>query len=344
MSSTQKKGKVYITGATGFVGSHLAELLKSHGYQPSLLVRNRSRLPEELQEGYEIIDGSLNDSPEQLAKGLQASDYIYHIAGLINGITQQAFEKANVEGTRNLIEAAHLSGFQGKRFLLVSSLAAIGPSSGPDQPRSENDEPEPRTMYGASKLKGEKLAWELCERYQIPLTVVRPPAVYGPRDKGIFEFFKYMAKGIEVGFGKEKRHLDLIHGQDLVRGIMMAAESEKALGNAYFLTDEGKHELRALLATLREAMQPRSGMISKLIVPVWVVKMLARVNDLLQALTKKPFLPNTDKLGELLPLCWCCSGQKAREDFGFETEIPMLEGMRETSRWYENQGWLKVRR
>ena len=332
----------YVTGATGFIGSHLAEILKGKGHDVRLLVRSPVRLHDELKEGYEVVQGTLNDEPEKLAEGLKGADYIYHVAGLIGAVKQADFDKVNIEGTRAMIEAVKASGTTPKRFLLVSSLAAIGPSEGPDKPTEEHHGPQPRTMYGRSKLAGEKLAFELCAKYEIPLTVVRPPAVYGPRDRGIFEFFKYMAKGYEVGIGRVTRTLDLIHGRDLSRGMIMAAESGRTVGEAYFLTDEGKHELTYLMKVMREVMQPKKQ--RKMIAPIWMVKVLARINDVLQRVSGKMLLPNSDKLGDLLPTSWCCSGAKAREHFGFEAEIDLAEGLKETSDWYEKAGWIKVKR
>jgi len=344
-SAAASTGKLcYVTGATGFVGSHVAELLKARGNRVRLLVRSRSRLHKELQEGYEIAEGSLEDAPDKLAEGLKGVDYVYHVAGLIGATKQAEFDRVNVEGTSNIISAIDKSGTTPRRLLLVSSLASIGPAESPDKPVREDDKPQPRTMYGLSKLVGEQLAWQKCRGLNIPLTSVRPPAVYGPRDKGIFEFFKYMAKGMEVGIGskKEPRWLDLIHGRDLARGIVMAAESERAEGEAYFITDEGKHDIRELMRILREAMQPAKQ--SSFYAPVWLVKVVAKFNDVLQGVTGKVRLPNSDKLGELLPNCWVCSGEKAREHFGFKAEISLSEGIADTARWYEEQGWVKVKR
>jgi nucleoside-diphosphate-sugar epimerase len=339
------RGRVaLVTGATGFVGSHVAEVLRENGWKVRLLVRSASRLIPELQpeHGYEIVKGALEDDIPALAACLGGVDVVFHVAGLIGATKQADFDRVNVEGTRRLIGAVAASGSKPARFLLVSSMAAFGPDDGLGRPRKEDDPPQPRTMYGKSKLAGEQLAWELCRTHGIPLTVVRPPAVYGPRDKAILEFFTFMARGIEVGFGKDKRRLDLIHGRDLARGIVMAACSNRSEGEAYFLTDGGCHLFTEVMAKLRGALRPRRNL--RFISPVWVVRLVAKCNDVLQGITGKVRLPNSDKLGELLPLGWCCDGSKAREHFGFECRIPLEQGLRETGEWYERAGWIKVRR
>lgn len=333
-----------VTGATGFVGSHVAEVLKEHGWRVRLLVRSASRLVPELQpeRGFEIVKGALEDDIPALAECVRGADIVFHVAGLIGATKQADFDRVNVEGTRRLVEAVAASGSTPTRFLLVSSMAAFGPDDSLGRPRREDDPPQPRTMYGKSKLAGEQLAWELCRSHGIPLTVVRPPAVYGPRDKAILEFFTFMARGIEVGFGKEKRRLDLIHGRDLARGIVMAACSDRSRNEAYFITDGGCHYFTDVMARLRAALKPKRNI--RFISPVWVVRLVSKFNDLLQGITGKVRLPNSDKLGELLPLSWCCDGTKARDHFGFECRIPLEQGLRETGEWYEREGWIKVRR
>lgn len=334
----------YVTGATGFVGSHLAEMLLDQGKRVRLLVRSAKRLPKSLQGRCEIVEAALDAPPEELAKGLEGVDYVYHVAGLIGALTQKEFDHVNIDGTTNLLKALTLSEAKPKRFLLVSSLAAFGPSDDLGRPRSEADDKDaaPRTMYGRSKLAGERAAWEYAKALEIPLTVIRPPAVYGPRDRGIYEFFKYMAKGIEVGIGGSKKYLDLIHGRDLSRGIIMAAESERAKGEAYYLTDEGAHEMRDVMKVLRAVIRPKKT--RTLLAPLFLIKIVAKVNDILQRITGKMRLPNSDKLGELLPSAWTCSGAKAKEHFGFECEIGLEEGLRETAEWYEREGWIRVKR
>ncbi|MCK6438690.1 MAG: NAD-dependent epimerase/dehydratase family protein [Planctomycetes bacterium] len=329
----------YVTGATGFVGSHVADLLDAQGVPMRLLVRSRARLDSQYHKNTEITEGSLDQPPEKLAQGLKNATHIFHIAGLIGAIRQEEFDHVNIEGTRNLIEAVRMSGTMPQRFVLVSSLAAHGPSSSHKEPRLEHHESAPRTMYGRSKLAGEKLAVELCARYGIPLTVIRPTGVYGPRDRATFELFKFMARGIELGVGGGPRHFDLIHGRDLARGIVMAAHSERAINQAYYLTDEGRHELGTVLGILRDVMAPKLNI--RLNIPVFMAASLARINDALQSMTGTLRLPNSDKLEELLAPSWCCSGEKARRDFGFACEVPLRDGLAETAKWYKDAGWLR---
>lgn len=327
-----------VTGATGFIGSHVAEILKGMGHDVRLLVRDEKRLFPELRQGYEIARGDVTQKPDQLAAAVEGCDYVFHVAGLIKGRTQREFDAVNAHGTRHLCEAVKQGGFKIRRFLLVSSLAAIGPAEDSRHAVQEDDTPHPQTFYGRSKLLGEKFA-HMYEP-QLPLTIVRPPAVYGPRDTGILEFFKFMSKGYSMQLGSAERAFSMIHGRDLARGIIEAAMHEKTVGEAFFLTDPRPYAMSWTMALLREILKPSKH--RTLSAPIWVAKLYARFNDVLQIVTGTPRLPNSDKMRELLPLYWVCSGEKAKRVFGFEPQVRIHEGMRETAEFYIKNGWIRV--
>ena len=331
--------KSLVTGATGFIGSHVAEMLKARGHDVRLLVRDERRLFPELRQGYEIHKGDIADSAEKLTAAVAGCDYIFHVAGLIKGRTQAEFNRINAYGTRNLCEAVKLAKQPLLRFLLVSSLAAVGPSEDSRHYVSETDIPHPQTFYGRSKLLGEKFA-RLYEP-DLPLTIIRTPAVYGPRDTGILEFFQFMAKGYAIQLGSEEHVFSMIHGKDLARGIIEAALHENTVGQAYFLADPEPYPMSWTMALLRDILKPTKNRTLKS--PIWLAKAYARVLDVVQWVTRKPLLPNSDKMRELLPLYWVCSAAKAKEEFGFESKIGIVEGLRETAAFYIKEGWIKVR-
>jgi nucleoside-diphosphate-sugar epimerase len=328
-----------VTGATGFIGSHVAELLKERGHDVRLLVRNEKRLYPELQTGYEIIRGDVTQPAAELAKAVQGVDYIFHVAGLIKGRTQAEFTRVNAHGTRNLLEAARAHKGELMRFLHCSSLAAVGPCEDSSDVITEERYPHPVTYYGRSKLLAEKY----CEQAmpELPITIIRPPAVYGPRDTGILEFFTWMAKGYSLQFGKEERVFSMVHGRDLARGMIEAALHDGTVGETYFVTDEQPYSMSWTMEALRSVLKPSKN--KTLSPPVWLAKAFARMNDVIQVITRKAMLPNSDKMRELLPLYWVCSGQKAREGFGYRSQIPFIEGLKQTAAWYTEHRWIKVK-
>ena len=329
-----------VTGATGFIGSHVAEILKARGHDVRLLVRSEKRLDPELRDGYEIVKGDVTQKPEELAKVVEGADYIFHVAGLIKGRTQKHFNAVNAYGTRNLLQAIKaVDKSEVMRFVLCSSLAAVGPCEDSRHVIDEESLPHPQTYYGRSKLLGEKFARQFMKEF--PITIIRPPAVYGPRDTGILEFFQWMAKGYSLQFGEDERVFSMIHGLDLARGIVESAMHESTVGETFFLTDPEPYHLAWTMELVRDALKPSKHKMMK--PPVWLAKSYARFIDVMQWITRKPMLPNSDKMRELLPLYWVCSGQKAKDTFGFQPEIKPEQGIQETADWYIKEGWIKVK-
>lgn len=330
--------KALVTGATGFVGSHLAEVLRERGIDVRLLVRSESRLAPELRSGFEIIKGDVTQPASELRKAAEGCEYVFHVAGLIRGRTQADFDAVNAEGTRNVLEAAKLAGGV-RRAVAVSSQAAVGPSDNAQDLVSEDRDPRPVTFYGRSKLKGEQIAREYMKDFAV--TIVRPPVVYGPRDTATLEFFKWMSKGYSLRFGNPDKAFSMIHGRDLARGIADAAMHEAAAGETFFVTDPEPYRMERIMELLREILKPSKNRTMN--PPVWLARAFARVNDLIQVITRRPMLPNSDKMKELLPPYWLCSAEKARRVFGFESQISVRDGLAETGDWYLKQGWIRVR-
>jgi nucleoside-diphosphate-sugar epimerase len=331
--------KSLVTGSTGFIGSHLAEMLKAEGHDVRLLVRNEKRLFPELREGYEVVKGDVTQDPDALKDAVKDCDYVFHVAGLIKGRKQTEFNAVNAHGTRNLCEAVKRAELNPKRFVLCSSLAAIGPCEDSRDVITEDRTPHPVTFYGRSKLLGEKFARQYMDDF--PITIIRPPAVYGPRDTGILEFFQFMAKGYSLQLGNKEKVFSMVHGKDVALGLMQSALHEAAAGETFFVTNPEPYPMSWTMELLREILKPSRNKTLK--APEWVARAYARVNDLIQVITRKPMLPNSDKMRELLPPYWVCSGEKAQRVFAYKPKIDVREGMHETAEWYKKEGWIKVK-
>lgn len=329
-----------VTGATGFIGSHVAEILKARGHSVRLLVRNEKRLFPELREGYDIVKGDVTQTPEELAQAVSDVDYIFHVAGMLFGRKQIEFNRVNAQGTRNLLEAIRrVDKSEVMRFVYCSSQAAVGPCEDSRHIVDEETTPHPVTFYGRSKLLGENIVRDFGKEF--PVTIIRPPAVYGPRDKGILEFFKWMAKGYSIQFGKDETVFSMIHGRDLARGLIESAMHESTVGETFFLADPEPYPISWTMQLLRETLKPKKT--KHLAAPVWLAKTVARFNDMMQVIVRKPLLPNSDKLRELTARYWMCNPNKANEVFGFKTEINIRDGLKETADWYLKEGWIKVK-
>lgn len=328
--------KVLVTGATGFIGSHLADLLNEKGYSVRCTIRKTSNLQWLKGKPYELIEASLSDKAS-LAKAVEGVNYIYHVAGLVAARSYDEFLKANRDGTVNLIEAAKEYAPNLKRFLYVSSQTAAGPSVSLEKPVTEADECKPLTKYGRSKKAAEEAVWQYKDI--LPITIVRPPAVYGPRDAEILKIFQTVKSGLGTMVGVLKpKYLSLIHSSDLVLGFVQAAESEKAIGNTYFIASEEFYTWDRLIPLIGQSVGRKH--ILKLKLPHFLVLGVAGISGLLGKLSSKPPVFNYEKGIDFIQNYWTCSIEKAKQDFGYKQQIPIDKGLFETAKWYKENKWL----
>jgi len=326
--------RALVTGATGFVGSHLAERLCAEGVETLCLVRGTSRLEWLAGLPVQKLAGSL-ERPEALPLG--EVDCVFHVAGVTRERTAAAYLAANAEPTRRLAEAAARANPRLRRFVYVSSLAAVGPTPA-QAPLDESAEPHPLPGYGASKLAAERAVLAMRER--LPVTIVRPPAVYGPRDPNFVTLFRTARRWRLVPvIGSLDKQLTLVHVADLAEGLWLAGTSEAAVGQTYFL-GSGTHTWREIAETLSAALGQRLRLVR---VPGLVARLAGEVGELRWTLTGKPQIVSRRKIRDALQPRWTCSWAKAGRELGYTPKRALVEGMRETARWYAEHGWMGSR-
>ena len=234
--------RILVTGANGFVGSHLVEALLQKGAKVRCLIRETSDL--KYIEGLDVdyVFGDLRDL-STLFPAVRKVDYVFHLGGRTKISEREDIFNANALGTKNLICACLENAPKLKRFIYVASQAVMGPSYN-GRALNESDPPRPVSLYGKSKLAGEQPV--LSYRDRVPITIIRPPSVYGPRDKDFYELFKLVHMGINTILGIRNRYISMIYIKDLIHGLILAAESKKAVGQTYFLASDprvGYHEI-----------------------------------------------------------------------------------------------------
>lgn len=326
--------KALVTGANGFIGSHLVELLVEQGWEVRCLVRRTSNLRWIEKLPVEFAYGEVTD-PRSLEPAVEGVQIVFHLAGLTKARRAEDYFRVNEKGTENLLAACAGKAVGLRRFVLVSSQAAAGPSNG-RTPRKEEDPPQPLTSYGRSKLAAEQVA----RRYagQVPITIVRPPAVYGPRDRDLLVFYRYIAKGIKPLLGRGERVISVVHARDLARGILAAGLSERAAGETYFIANPVPAEWEAFADLVATALGRRR--VRRVVLPTWVLYPAAYLSEAGAFLAGRAATLNREKIREIRERYWVCSTEKAYEHFGFQTEIPLDSGLRETIGWCQQQGWL----
>ena len=331
--------KVYVTGGTGFIGSHLIEHLVDQGYHVTCLIRKTSNLrwlnhlltakPSQV----ELVMGDLHDTAI-LAQHLRDADLVFHLAGLTKALDAATYDRVNAEGTKHLIEACLGAQTRLNRFVYCSSLAAVGPSNDAT-PNTEDVTPQPLTDYGSSKLKGELIVREYAA--QLPITIIRPPAVYGPRDVDIFLFFQMINRGIMPILGDADKLLSLVHVKDLVAGIYTAAVSECGVGETYFLTDGDIHTWLGIERVIADALEMRP---LKMKVPLFLLDFISVFTEAGAKITRQAPTLNRQRVRDLKQRFWICDSTKAQRELGYRPTYSLPEGMQETADWYRTNGWL----
>jgi len=325
--------KALITGATGFVGSHLADKLLAKGYELFCLRRKSSSIRWLDGKNVKYVTGDLfsNEALEDVIKDM---DFVFHVAGVVKAKTKEGFYKGNYEATKNLLEITHKVNPALKKFVLISSQAAAGPARS-DKPVDENTKPEPITTYGITKLKAE----EEVEKYagKFPVTIIRPPAVFGPRDTEILIYFKTFQRGLNSVIGFDAKYLSLVYVEDLADGIILAAENEISNGQKYFICMDKAYNWE-------EIGNATSGLLGKkairIRIPHSVVYSVGYLAELFSTFSKNPATLNIEKCKDITQLRWVCSNEKAKRELGFEAKYSLEEGFKKTIDWYREMKWI----
>jgi dihydroflavonol-4-reductase len=322
-----------ITGANGFIGSHLVEKLLKDGCSVRCLVRKTSSLKGLASSGVDMAYGELLDM-ESLRRAVKDVDIVVHLAGKTRAASEDAFFRANVEGTRNLLQAVSEKTGGLRRFVYASSQAAAGPARH-GVPVRETDAPGPVTPYGASKLEGEKVVLSFGSAF--PVTIVRPPCVFGPRDRDMFTLFKSVRRGIRPLLGWRERLVSLVFVDDLVRGILLCAEREEASGQVFFINTADSVSWNEFGKTISRAAEKKS---VPAVVPMSLFVAGSWVNDLACRLAGRETLFNRNKIREFLPRNWTSDSSKAGRMLGYKPAADIEKAVRLTMDWYVQQKWL----
>lgn len=324
--------RVLITGASGFIGFHLINEALKNNFEVFAAVRKNSNVQhlQDLKINYVYLDYK---DPDSLKAELEKHqiNYIIHAAGSTKAKTQEDYNYINAQLTINLALAASSLNYPFKKFVFISSLAATGPLRKADINYSEQT-PEPVTQYGRSKLLAEK---ELQSIYNLPLVVLRPTAVYGPREKDIFLFFKTFKKGLEPYIGKKQQRLSFIYGKDLAVLSVQALLSEKT--GVYEVSD-GKAYSRYDMGNITKKLLNKAAF--KIHIPLFIVRFLARILEAAYAKSSNSPALNRDKLSELTASDWYVDIKRLREDFDFTPQYDLQTGLEETLKWYKENKWL----
>jgi nucleoside-diphosphate-sugar epimerase len=320
-----------VTGANGFVGSHLVDRLLARGEPVAAAVRRTADL--RWLDGKNLALRFVGlESGEGLEAALRDVRVLYHVAGVTRSATPEAFRKGNCDLSVSLARAALRHAPRLERFLYVSSLAAAGPAR-EGRPLTEEDPRRPVGAYGESKRDAEEALRSIPS---LALTIVRPPIVYGPRDTNFVPLFRGASRRLLPVVGQGRQRLSMVYVEDLAEGMIAAANSKAALGRIYFLTGSDA-DWREAGEAFRFALGARPWRIH---VPPPLVQLAGELFEWKYRLTGVPQAINRRKVREMLEPRWTCSGARAEADFGFRPATALAEGFRKTWKWYRENGWI----
>ncbi len=325
--------KILVTGATGFIGSHLVERLRSQGHEVRCIAKDPLNVGVLESAGCKVVLGDLNNGVDwdSLLDGI---DIIYHVAGVTRCKRPEEYYEGNFRATQRFVEVCSRLCTRLSRFVYVSSLTAIGPARD-GLPFGEDAPYHPVSHYGKSKMMAELEVLRAGDR--IPVTIVRPTAVYGPRERDMYDYIKMIKRGLEVIIGFRRKLMSLIHSDDLVRGIMQAGESAVAAGRTYFLGSEEFYTEQELGATIARVVASHPLCVH---LPHALVYTVGAVAAGIGRLTRQQVFFNLEKARESVQPAWICSVERAKADFGFRQQVSLEAGMRMTYQWYRNNGWM----
>jgi len=332
---------ILITGASGFIGSFIVEEAVRRGYTVWAGVRPSSskrylQLPE-----IQFIDLDYAH-PDVLREQLQAQaslhgkfTQIVHCAGVTKCADKRDFERVNYQHTVNFVEALLALDMLPRVFVYLSSLSIFGPiHEDTYAPITEADEPNPNTAYGMSKLKAENYLLGLQD---LPVVILRPTGVYGPREKDYFLMAKSIKAHTDFSVGYKRQDITFVYVKDVVQAVFLAIE-KKPLHRCYFLSDGEVYQSRAFSDYLiKELGNP---WVLRIKSPLWLLKIVSVVAEAWASMWHSNSTLNTDKYKIMKQRNWRCDISPAKKELGYEPQYPLERGVKESVVWYKKEGWL----
>jgi len=327
--------KLLITGATGFIGGFLIKEALDRKFNVFAFVRKSSSIKTLESQGVQCIEIDMNNIDQQVKYLKEFNfDYIIHNAGITRSANKQDYYDVNCGYLQNIVTAIEHSQINIKKFIFMSSLAALG--SAENQVKNILDEdaiPKPLTTYGKSKLAAENF---LKTKTNIPFIIFRLTAVFGPNEKDLFQTFKLSSQGIQLNPSSAHHDLTFIYVKDVCRLVFDAINSEH-FAKTYNVSDGNVYSNNEFYQFIAKAFNKK---VISLNLPIPIVKIYAILGELIGKITGKFPLVHQEKVLELEATSWACDIAPLKKDFNFKPKYTLETAVHETTEWYKSNNWL----
>ncbi|GAB6983366.1 NAD-dependent epimerase/dehydratase family protein [Prevotella dentasini] len=337
--------KILITGATGFIGSFIVEEALRQGMETWAAIRSTSSRKYLQDPRIHFIELDFS-SEHQLCEALAEHhfDYVVHAAGVTKCLNREDFFRVNTDSTRHLADALTATGQPLQRFVYLSSLSIFGAirESKPYREIEPTDTPRPNTAYGKSKLKAEEYLSQLLSAREglgkgFPYVILRPTGVYGPREKDYFLMAKSIKGHSDFAVGFKRQDITFVYVKDVVQAVFLALDHGKD-GSAYFLSDGQVYQSSTFSDLIHEELGKPWWI--RITAPIWLLRIVTAFGDIIGHLTGRISALNNDKYQILKQRNWRCNIQPARDELGYKPRYDLRRGVKETIKWYRDEGWL----
>ncbi len=331
--------KILITGASGFIGSHLVSFLLEDGEKANhlrLLIPEKSSL-DLLKKNFDIVQGDIRNK-ELMIRAMKGVNTIYHLAAVsgFGGKTYKDYKEVNVDGTQNLLDACR--GEKIQKFIFFSTVAVYGlpPWIGRIVNWDENSPKNPTEIYGKSKFEAEKKILQAAANYKLPYVIIRPASVYGPRDKGqLYGLYRAIKNHYFVKIGNGKNLMHFLYVKDLVKGARQAQLSTSKAAE-YIFAGKKPTEFNNVIKYVAASINER---IPSFYIPKTMGLMLSQIMDLAGNIIgiRSPLFPTRVKV---MTTSYSYNIEKARREIGYNPRISFEKGALLTGKWYLKNKWL----
>lgn len=326
---------VLLTGATGFIGSHILDSLLEKGHRVKCLIREKSNTRWLLNKKIDVITSDFVHF-DKIKDELIDIEIVIHVAGIIAAINYQEFFRVNSQGTKLLLDSVAKYSNSFKKIIYISSQTVGGPAKSIDSPVDESDKANPITSYAKSKFEAEQFIIE--NSYGIKYSILRPSAVFGERDPGIVQIFQMVRKGFAPMMGLDKKYLNLIYGKDLAEVTTNCINNPISDNKIYYIAGRDKMNWDFLMDEIKMAVNNPKAI--KLKVPNPIVLTVGFINEQISKISGQPQIFNYDKAIDFTRKYWLCNSDKARNEINLKTDSDIRDLLKNTADWYIKNGWL----